>query len=520
MGGPDAWPWAVFGSCLIALAAAWWNTPPFSPDSWSYYELSVSLWSDGYTLKHLRVFGGAAKAGPATSFPPHWPLVWSIFAMLTGLQVRAGYVLTFVLTFAFAALSELIGRRLFEIRFVGLFAATFICLTPGYFSEIVSARSIPLQLVISAMILLVLLEKPAVSGRGGAILGLLSGAAVLTRFDMLPFAFGLGVGVAALSRSAAVVGSFVTAMLISLSPWIATSLVWHNSVFASDNSGIAFSADRMAFVTDWHSPGNERRHILNHPLEWLRKVSANTVNLLRALKDSPGPWGKYLLLAITAVAAMQPKAIWLASSRLMGSAEARQKLVALTCFAAAVLLMLPLYIVVGYFDDRYFSLSLWLAVLSFASVTAAGWKLKVGLATVERVILAFGGVTLAILVGTEVPSGLDRERAAFPLVSEHAAMVSCISRTTPGSSSRLLVTEATLAARLSAVHGMKTSFLPRNFTYGSPREADLRIFLSTYDIAYLGGDAIKIEKIFPLTLRERIAGDCGVALYRVSIHGN
>jgi hypothetical protein len=142
------------------------------------------------------------------------------------------------------------------------------------------------------------------------------------------------------------------------------------------------------------------------------------------------------------------------------------------------------------------------------------WSLRFGSATVEYAILVLVGLMLVAWIAKVIPAGLSRDGQAFPRVPEAEMIKSCMAKST-GPSSRILITYATLAARLSAVHGMRTSFLPINFSRKPQVESDLTLFLHTFDVGYLGGDATLIEQIFPSALRQRVSGDCGVAVYRV-----
>lgn len=511
-GRAEFWLLTAFALCLAALAQQWWAEPPFSPDSWSYYELSRSLRAGGYSLNTLRTFGDPTKNLPSTSFPPLWPLVWAGASAITGLGVRSGFVLTFALTLVFAALSELAGRRVFNARFIGIAAAALVCLTPGYFTEVIAARSIPLQLVLVASILVVASRPSASPARGAAFLGLLCGAAVLTRFDMLPFALTFGFALTLRVRSARVVGCFIAALLVALSPWIVASFMWHGVPFASDNSGVALSADPSAFVTDWRAPGSERPVIFDHPGDWLVKVVTNAGSLVVALLQSPGPWAGSLLALIAFVTAARASALPAACAKLFVGATGEARLTAVICLSAAALSMLPLYVLVGYFDDRYFSLTIWLATLfglGLAGAAIAGSH--------DRIMISFATFLLALNFVVHIPAERGREANIFPELSVHEKLASCMARRAPNSNVRLLLTDDALAGRLSAVYGMKTALLPRNFTRKPQKGADVALFARTYCIGFIAGDSDMIEMIAPKSLREDAASDCGMPMYALNL---
>jgi hypothetical protein len=334
---------------------------------------------------------------------------------------------------------------------------------------------------------------------------------------MLPFVGTLGIAVAALSRSVRVVGAFVCAVLLMLMPWIATSLIWHDSFFASDNSGVALAADPQAYVTDWYPPDAERPSLFTNPIGWLEKIKSNIASLSHAILTGLGRPSTYLLSSAVAAIALQPRGLWKVGLQLLADVKSRRTLLVLAWFAMAALSMLPAYVAVGYCDARYFSLLYWFIFLFTTSIATMAWRVSVGRANIECVFLILFSVMLAIWIAVVMPAKVVKDAKSFPRVPEFDAIASCVTSSADGSARRILLTDPTLAARLSAVHGMRTAFLPSNFARVRQRDEDLALFLRTWDIGYLGGDVALIERVFPPTMRQPNTGGCGIALYRVGL---
>ncbi len=511
----DFWLFGCYAMCLIGLALAGWSRPSYSPNSWAYYELSSSLWTGEYSLRHLRNFVDR-NDGPTTSFPPLWPFAWSLFSKLGNFGARGGYVLAFFLTFVFGVLSELVGRRLFNLKYVGLFAALFIACTPGYLSEVTGARAIPLQLVLSAGMLLFLLGRPSPSAADAIVLGVYSGALVLCRFDMLPFALALGIGLSILTRSAKAVAAYAAATLFTLSPWIAVSLIWHGKVFATDNAGIALSADLGAFVTDWYPPGADRATLFTDPLAWLDKVQTNTKPFVEAYAwSATDRYGKAVLSIVAIAALVTYTTFGPALQKLARKPEARDRLRAFACVLCAAFLMLPTYIIVGYFDTRYFSLSLWLTALFLIGITATALDIRFQrkLAELANFVMTVALMPLLMMVGVNRLAGEVEED--FPALSEYYKIQSCLTEPPAGEVHRVILTDATLAARLAAVYGLQTSLLPANFRREPPGEPAAKQFIRAFQVAYIGGDSELIERVFPSSMIRKEKRDCGISIYNV-----
>jgi len=53
--------WAVLILALLYVFFAYLPAPPYSPDSWNYYELAESIFKDFYRVKFIRSFEGESS---------------------------------------------------------------------------------------------------------------------------------------------------------------------------------------------------------------------------------------------------------------------------------------------------------------------------------------------------------------------------------------------------------------------------------------------------------------------------
>lgn len=514
------WPLAMVALALAIVVARFWAAPPYSPDSWAYFELSRSLWSDGYVLGHLRVFAHFAPDAPSASFPPLWPLAWSAVSAITGLGARSGLLLAAVAAFAFIAVSEATGRAITGTRWIGTAAALFVLLTPGFFDETVGARAIPAQLAIVSAALYFALRRPDWRPRDGAVLGALAGTLVMLRFDMLPFAIVLGAGSLVLSRSWKVVAAFLAACLVVLAPWLIVSRYFHGVWFASDSLGVALSVDPARFVTDWYPPGQAPPTAFDQPAAFVEKVGVNTVRLFERMARSLGRYGSRIILAaagfLVLAAALRPRPLLAALKAPFTDPRTGALLSVLAVFTAAALAMLPAYLLSGYFDGRYFSLLIWLGCLGLGWALASAWRVMLPERWLERAALAAGGMLVALVMVTRTPAWYGLDGSAFPAVPGADSLASCLRVAGfDARASRVLVAPVGLAARISAVHGIRTSLTPSNLRRNPPGPELAREFFRTHRITFVAGDSGEIAATFPAELLEPVRGSCGMPLYSV-----
>lgn len=458
----------------------------FTPDSWTYYELARSMPGDFYRLHLTRQFQFVSPYG--ASFPPLWPMLIALADGLTGAGPVVAYWLAALSAGLFAVLSEAGGRRCFATRWVGLAAAVLILSHAGLIDEITGGRSIPLQLCLYAALLWVL-AAPDGARRWG-LAGLLSGLAVMNRFDALPLAVVLAGAVAVLARRRwlAAGAVYIGALLIVLTPWIAYSRLRFGRWFASDNGGVAFSPDRQAYVTDWWPAPQPTA--FDAPVDWLLKVAGNALRLVPEMVVSPG----LATLMVWLVAALVIRAVY-RWARVEGTGKAAPGRGALIACGLALFALLPGYMLTGYLDGRYFTPQLWLAAL--VAMGRAAQRLG-GPARRDRfgAMVAATCLTAAALVLTAralwpPPPALPQ----FPHDPRDTTLARCLAASP--APPVILAADAAQGARWSALYRWDVVLVPRNFVRLG--DAERRTFLARYRITHFAPDGGDVAALLPLT---------------------
>ena len=506
---PRALPFLVLAALLALWCWSVWRSPVYSPDSWAYYELSQSIRDGGYRLLGLRSYVYPAAA-PSGAFPPLWPGLWSLVAALSGLGARAGLVASFGCAAAAAGLSEAIGRRVSGVKWIGLAAAAALFAMPDFAEEVQAARSIPLQIALAAALIWIWVRPGPLTFLRASAMGALCGALVMTRFDMMAFAAFFGLTILLGSRSLGAAARFGVTFLAAVSPWVTVSWLRFRELFHSDSSFVASAADAQTFVTDWYPPGHAPATVASAPAAWAAKVAGNVPPFLEAVASSPGFVGlSALTVALAALVLGRSPAVTPARPDAAGARR-------LAAVAPAVAAPLPVYLVTGYFDARYFSLAFWYLLLATAVSAAIAWKARVGRERVEARTMLLAIALLLIGGYADAARGLARPpEPLFPDLREFARMEACLRHMGARPSDRLLFNDNTLAARWAAVRHLPSATLPRNFTQPGLSLDDKRRFLDQYDIRFLAGDPEVLEPIFK-PLLESPTAPCGMALYRLS----
>ena len=473
------WPVLVLAAVLVPLLLSLVAAPRYSPDSWAFYELSKTIFGDFYRFSHWRSY--ASDAAHSAAFPPLYPTLIAALDGVLGTGARTGLYLSFAGFAGFALVSELIGRRVTGAAWIGLAAALAVLFGPNMlFTELSAGRTIPLQLLLYALVLLGLLEGRGIGLGRAAVIGLVAGLAVLNRFDavLLPlFASGM---IAWLTRSPSRALVALLAAAMALSPWVLYSQATFGSLFATDNSGIALQIDPLAYVTDWWP--SPQPTIADDPAAWFARAWGNVLAYAytgASLAASPlGAIGA-ALLAVAAVPVVLagrprrlPQTLWITAT-----------------FALATAAMMAPQVLTGYLEHRYFSALAWSGLLA-----AACWGLLAGVSLHQRQIVArlacllVGAASLAFAVSHLMQASraglFDQARwAAFEAPADVSRLKACLA---DAPDARVLVVgDDNFAARAGALGGLTTMMEPRNIARGRLGPEGAQAFLATFAVDYV-----------------------------------
>lgn len=494
-------PVLVLAALLVALLMKATPAPPYSPDSWALWELSQTVFGDFYHFTHWRSY--ASDLPYSASFPPLTPGLIALFDAVFGSGSRTGLYLAFAAFAGFALVSEAIARRVTGAAWLGLGAALVLLAGPDMLlTEMQAGRTIPLQLLLYALVLRGLLRGAAITLGQAALIGLVAGLATLNRFDavLLPIPVALAVG--GLTRSPAKGLAALAASAVAVSPWIAYSLTHFGTLFATDNAGIATALDPRAYVTDWWP--TPQPTLADAPLAWAGKVAANLGRLAYVAGWlALGPLG----LAAAAFLAAPALLAWLCR----GERAPRAGIGVLAGFAVLMALLCAPQVLTGYVEQRYVSALVWAALLAAgcAALAESG-------ALAQRRVFARGAGFAAVLAVAALAVMTPRagDSAAFDRPVDVATLRTCLAA---APNARVLVFgDDSFAARAGALGGIAAMMAPRNIAEGRLGPTGARAFAKRFGVTHvLAADPARAgwaEATFALA---HVQG-CPLALYRLA----
>lgn len=523
---PEGLRWTLFALALFvaivsSLYFAFNSAPPYSPDSWAFYELSQTISNDFYRFTHWRSY--ANETSYSSSFPPLWPIMVAAFDTVFKSGAHAPFHLAILSFMIFALLSELLVRQAFYAKWLGLGTALLMLTDSRMLIEEISAgRTIPLQMAILTGLTLVLLRTKKMNMGAGLALGALSGLAVMNRFDAIFFPILLFAWLLLYKRNIwAVIACACTAALVCM-PWILYSITHFGTVFATDNSGIAFSADRAAFVTDWWS--TLQPTVLDDPFGWLYKITINLIRLIVVFSSTLiSPIGFIFLIVLF---------LW--GRRTIFSDKSKQPIASLddethslhikTTFgfmiAALIFSQLP-QILTGYIDPRYFSPLLYmitLLVLGYFAKSAGSDAQRSlickSLYVIIAVLVINFGLRDSVLWRASTEQNSTDAQTEFLNPSTLTALNNCIEKDRLGRV--LVIGDNTLVAQMGALENIQGMMEPRNMERGRLDVDGRRMFIKRFSVDHiLVLDSERLKEtlnVYPLSP----VGKCNLDLFRVS----
>jgi hypothetical protein len=380
------------------------------------------------------------------------------------------------------------------------------------FIEMAAGRTIPLQLLLYALVLLGLLRGAGIGIAQAAGIGFIAGLALLNRFDAVLLPLLVAGMIGWLTRSPARALTALAAAAVAVSPWIAYSLTTFGTLFATDNAGIATALDPAAFVTDWWP--TPQPSLADDPLAWAAKVAGNVAGFALT--------GAALLISamgLAAAAFLAPPAAlaYLEGGEAGNGPRGSERLWVLAAFTLLAGVMLAPQVLTGYLEYRYFTALLWAAFL-----TAACWGIAHGRSLHQRMIVAKGAFALAGLavavfsLSQWAQAGAqDSARwASFDNPADVRALQSCV-QSAPGA--RILVLgDDNFAARAGALGGLATMMAPRNMAQGRLDGEGSRAFITAWQVDYVLAKDPARAAWARATFRLVPVQGCSLMLYRVA----
>ncbi|SBT37704.1 hypothetical protein [Micromonospora auratinigra] len=461
--------WAVLAAVLAVLLARYWNGPPYSPDSWGYYELSRHLGGDFFRVDSWRSYQSTEPYG--LSFGPLWPVLWGGTAALTRTGAHAGLLAAVGCVLGTAAALSALGRRV-GVRGLGPLVTVGLLAFPPYLDEMLAARTFPLAGLLLSLLVLALVGTDRRPGPAWPAVGAVTGALVLTRPGLL-FAVPLLAVLLLVThrrqwRQLLGAGLVLAAVL---TPWAVYGLAHFGTPFPGDNRIVVAAVPQLYFsdVLDLDRVPT----YADDPTGWLARLAGNV----------PGTATEVLRAAILAPTVVLTAGGLLLLHRWWAVRPAPGWL-------PVLLIVLPTFVAevtfaelsTGYRDHRYLSLVVLLLVLTSVVLLyrtpvparLAGRTVGVagaGLAVALLALPAAWALTFQFDTVPPQPHALD----GGPVEQEL--------RRCQDDGTTLAMRSGTLTARHSALTGARTANLPHNFAQLTP--AQRRNWITTYGIGQL-----------------------------------
>jgi len=324
--------------------------PNFVTNSWSYLELSKTVFTDFFHANTIRSFDNPSPYSQA--FPPLWPVALAVARRVVDLGIYTGFVLNIPICVALLAAMMRLLRRLEFPGWVG--AACYLCAIV-YVAETFSGGGIPITLLLLVGALILLFGESSGVLRI-AMAGLLMGLACLTRFDGLAPACVIGVAFALRAYrperklQRAVVASIVyfAVLGVTLSPMMIYGITHFGKLFPSDNTRMVLQANGGGMLDYFKTPPPS--DLSQHPVKWIVGLLRHKVpNVAAAGLRRLEPEDELSPLAVLTVTVL---VVWGGSAPLRLPGRARY-----FCMLSLILfpVMLAPAILGGLEDSRYYS---------------------------------------------------------------------------------------------------------------------------------------------------------------------
>jgi hypothetical protein len=256
----------LIGVKCVLLFFQFLHLPPFTPDSWGYFDTSQQLFIDFYKVHYIRQF--LFFSDYSLSFPPLYPFLIAALNTIHNFGIYAGYFLNFLMLPALLWVLLRLSKKLTSFQLPGLYLFLLLISTNDFVQELTAARSLVLASLLFASLMYVFLEEK-LAQRQIIILGGIAGALAMTRFDfLLPlFLFGIFIPLnTRLPKFSALIKYFLP-FLLFLIPWIVYSEIHFGQFFSTDNQhGILLAT--KTFTSDYVPNSYHFPTFFTHPFQW------------------------------------------------------------------------------------------------------------------------------------------------------------------------------------------------------------------------------------------------------------
>jgi len=252
----------------------------YSPDSYGYYDISRSIFSNFGFVNVTRQYIEFTDYG--ISFPYLFPALISVFDFFTGFGILSGTCINIIATLFSLYYMSKISSRLTESAIPGLIIALILFFSPDFLSEMINSRAVPLS-ILCALLIINALTSYSGSGKPGKLqlflAGVFAGAGMVIRFDFLAVAGLLGVILLFVynKKMFKFVPFYVFGLLVFTTPWILYSIIHFNKIWISDNGGTLFLINAM-LPQRFFIPTEVVPDIFSDPKKWITSHQTIVMN--------------------------------------------------------------------------------------------------------------------------------------------------------------------------------------------------------------------------------------------------
>ena len=443
------------------------SAPPFSPDSWSFYEISQSVFNDFGKINTLRHYQQDLVWDRNVSFPPLWPILIRVFDGFSRMGIYSGYILNAIFLLLSLYMNARIGQDLIGYPLAGVFLSVLMLSYKNFVGEFLSAGSMPLAFLFQQMIVYIVLTRDKIAPKDAILLAMISGLCVLTRFDFLLSAAALPLVIILRNKSLSIKENslYLMGFLITLSPWILYSLTTFQRLWVTDNSRTALLAFTN-YVSDYFPRDAVLPTLFNHPKQWLYLYFTER---LPAQFDTLGSFSLLRPLIPLAVFVLLKRAPLKDGKRLFARWGQLGLLWLVLIFAVSL---------TGYSAKRYYTVVYW--YVGVLVLILAGVRLK---ESRWRIVILLAMLGIAVFYNTEQFIMDSKQKIAIGFNRENISAESyrsLIEKVPVGSS--ILFWGAGEEFKFGALTGRKTLFMPPNIE-DNPRLIEQ--FLADYPADYV-----------------------------------
>ena len=461
IGVPAMWAFYFAAGVTFLVFLTGIYAPGFIVDSWSYLELSKTVFKDFYRFNTLRQFESFSPY--SNTFPPLWPILLALVSRVADLGIYTGYLLNFLACVGLLATLILLFRRISYPGWVGAACYLFILGFRPFAGDALGAKTMPLTLLLLAGAVLIFVQEQITIPRV-VLSALLMGLACLNRFDALAAACAIGLAlivrsyrlVPQLRRCVAIAVVYFTTLGAVLAPWAAYGMRRFDKPFPSDNVRQVMRA-RGGDVMDYFT-APPRVDLFQNPREWMfglfvQKIPRVAYGFYESAVGSVLPAFAAIVLVVWGA---------LGTPRLPAPAVP---------FVTLALLLIPVImfpvVLVGYRDSRYYSgpvlifFGVLLAIL--ISLTPAAWVRRR-----SALLLLVAALPLGRSVVQPLASNWSRllspAQVMAPLspTREMQQVTDAVRRDSSGQQHRLLFATGHIpSVRYGALTGEPTTLMPR-----------------------------------------------------------